>query len=38
MLTAFWYRRWDSNPHGFPSDFESDVSAIPPLRLAISKI
>ena len=28
-----WCRWWDSNPHGFPSDFESLVSAIPPHRL-----
>ena len=26
-------RWWDSNPHGFPSDFESLASAIPPHRL-----
>ena len=23
----FWYRWWDSNPHGFPPDFESGASA-----------
>lgn len=23
----FWCRRWDSNPHGCPTDFESVVSA-----------
>ena len=28
-----WCRWWDSNPHGFPSDFESLASAIPPHRL-----
>ena len=28
-----WCRRRDSNPHGFPHDFESCASAIPPLRL-----
>ena len=22
-----WYRWWDSNPHGFPYDFESYASA-----------
>lgn len=26
-------RWWDSNPHGFPNDFESFASAIPPHRL-----
>ena len=35
--TWFWYRRWDSNPHGElpPLDFESSASAIPPLRLIV---
>ena len=28
-----WCRWWDSNPHGFPNDFESFASAIPPHRL-----
>ena len=27
-----WYRWWDSNPHGFPLDFESSASTIPPHR------
>ena len=27
-----WCRWWDSNPHGFPNDFESFASAIPPHR------
>ena len=27
------FRWWDSNPHGFPNDFESFASAIPPHRL-----
>ncbi len=22
-----WYQWWDSNPHGFPPDFESGASA-----------
>ena len=30
MMKCRW---WDSNPHGFPSDFESLASAIPPHRL-----
>ena len=25
--TQYWYRWWDSNPHGFPPDFESGASA-----------
>ena len=29
MMECRW---WDSNPHGFPSDFESLASAIPPHR------
>ena len=29
MMKCRW---WDSNPHGFPSDFESLASAIPPHR------
>mgnify|MGYP006966457934 CR=1 FL=1 len=29
----FWCPKWDSNPHGFPNDFESFASAIPPHRL-----
>lgn len=28
-----WWPRWDLNPHGFPADFESAASAIPPLGL-----
>ena len=31
-LAVFWCRRWDLNPHGFPHDFESCASAVPPLR------
>ena len=31
----FWCRRWESNPHGFPDDFESSASAIPPRRLVV---
>ena len=27
-----WCRRRDSNPHGFPHDFESCASAVSPLR------
>ena len=30
MMECRW---WDSNPHGFPNDFESFASAIPPHRL-----
>ena len=30
MIECRW---WDSNPHGFPNDFESFASAIPPHRL-----
>ena len=30
MMKCRW---WDSNPHGFPNDFESFASAIPPHRL-----
>ena len=30
MVECRW---WDSNPHGFPNDFESFASAIPPHRL-----
>ena len=26
-VLSFWYRWWDSNPHGFPPDFESGASA-----------
>ena len=33
MMKCRW---WDSNPHGFPSDFESLASAIPPHRLIFS--
>lgn len=25
-LCSYWYRWWDSNPHGFPHDFESCAS------------
>ena len=32
MLAIWWCRRWDLNPHGFPHDFESCASAVPPLR------
>ena len=34
-FAIFWCRRWDLNPHGFPHDFESCASAVPPLRLDI---
>ena len=27
MVMFAWYRWWDSNPHGFPPDFESGASA-----------
>ena len=26
LIAIFWYRWWDSNPHGFPPDFESGAS------------
>ena len=32
LYRFFWCRWRDSNPHGFPPDFESGVSAIPPHR------
>ena len=34
LVRLYWCRRRDSNPHGFPHDFESCASAIPPLRQA----
>lgn len=34
-IQMVWCRRWESNPHGFPCDFESHASAIPPRRLVV---
>lgn len=33
-----WCRWWDLNPHGFPFDFESNASAVPPHRHNIKSI